>query len=99
MTTAIRCSQLVKHYDGRPPVEAVRVLEPTEGDVEVLGLRWGGRDEDALRHRLGISLQETRLSEKLTVRETLTLFRSFYRHGIEPDQAIAVVSLEEKANA
>src|SRR5437588_579361 len=71
------------------------LLEPTEGDVEVLGLRWGER-EDILRQRLGISLQETRLSEKLTVRETLTLFRSFYLHGIEfavaegqapPDQA------------
>src|SRR5438067_6138981 len=57
------------------------LLEPTEGDVEVLGLRWGGPDEDALRQRIGISLQETRLSEKLTVRETLTLFRSFYRRG------------------
>jgi ABC-2 type transport system ATP-binding protein len=130
MSSAIRCSRLVKHYEGRPPVEAVRgldldvqtgecfgllgpngagktttieilegLLEPTEGDVEVLGLRWGGRDEDALRQRLGISLQETRLSEKLTVRETLTLFRSFYRHGIEPDEAIAVVSMEEKADA
>jgi ABC-2 type transport system ATP-binding protein len=75
------------------------LLEPTEGEVEVLGLRWGGRDEDALRQRLGISLQETRLSEKLTVRETLTLFRSFYQQGIEPDQAIAVVSMQEKANA
>ncbi|MHB1423077.1 MAG: ABC transporter ATP-binding protein [Gemmataceae bacterium] len=130
MTPAIRCSRLVKHYPGRPPIEAVRgldlavevgecfgllgpngagktttieilegLLDPTEGDVEVLGRRWGGRDEDALRQRLGISLQETRLPEKLTVRETLTLFRSFYRHGVEPDDAIAVVSMEEKANA
>src|SRR3954453_4881227 len=61
------------------------LLEPTEGDVEGLGLHWGGRDDDALRQRLGISLQETRLSEKLTVRETLTLFRSFYRQGITPE--------------
>src|SRR5438132_11686598 len=72
------------------------LLEPTEGDVEVLGLHWGGRDDDALRQRLGISLQETRLAEQLTVRETLTLFRSFYRRGVEPDEAIAVVSMEEK---
>src|SRR5215475_5815152 len=75
------------------------LLEPTSGDVEVLGMSWGGRDEEALRQRLGISLQETRLSEKLTVRETLTLFRSFYRRGLEPDEAVAVVSLEEKAGA
>src|SRR5690606_20370036 len=47
----------------------------------------------------GISLQETRLSEKLTVGETLTLFRSFYRQGIDPLQAMARVSLEEKAKS
>src|SRR5438270_2864143 len=49
------------------------LLAPTSGEVEVLGLRWG-QDDDALRQRLGISLQETRLTEKLTVRETATLF-------------------------
>src|SRR3954453_21515469 len=51
------------------------LLPPTAGDVEVLGRRWGEAD-DALRQRLGITLQETRLAEKLTVRETLVLFRS-----------------------
>src|SRR5207249_11450965 len=54
-------------------------------------------NERALRERLGISLQETRLSDKLTVREILVLFRSFYARGITPDEAIALVSLEEKA--
>src|SRR5437762_7589524 len=44
------------------------LLDATSGDVEVLGLRWG-RDDDALRQRLGISLQETRLADKLSVRE------------------------------
>jgi ABC-2 type transport system ATP-binding protein len=74
------------------------LLEPTAGEVEVLGRRWGVGDSE-LRQRLGITLQETRLSEKLTVRETLTLFRSFYRHGVSPDESIAFVSLEEKADA
>src|SRR3954451_1963797 len=46
-----------------------------------------------------MSLQETRLSEKLTVRETVTLFRSFYRRGLPADEAIAQVSLQEKAQA
>jgi len=130
VTDSIRCLQLVKRYEGRPPVEAVRgldlavatgecfgllgpngagktttieifegLLEPTSGDVEVLGRRWGGRDDDALRQRIGVSLQETRLSEKLTIRETITLFRSFYARGLDPAEAIRVVSLEEKANA
>src|SRR6058998_919782 len=51
------------------------LLPATSGTVRVLGQSWGAADE-ALRQRLGISLQETRLSEKLTVRETVTLFRS-----------------------
>src|SRR5438445_12470364 len=70
------------------------LLQATAGDVEVLGMRWG-RDDTAIKERTGISLQETRLAEKLTVRESLRLFRSFYRTGITPDEAIARVSLEE----
>lgn len=129
MDLAIRCQQLVKRYDGKPPVEAVRGLDleirvgecfgllgpngagktttieilegllgATSGSVEVLGRHWG-QDDQAIRERIGISLQETKLSEKLSIRETLTLFRSFYRHGITPEEAMSRVSLEEKADA
>jgi ABC-2 type transport system ATP-binding protein len=74
------------------------LLEPTSGQVEVLGMNWH-RDEATLRRRIGISLQETRLADKLTLRETVTLFRSFYPSGLTPEQAIRRVSLDEKANA
>lgn len=74
------------------------LLDATSGQVEVLGYRWG-RDDRQIRERIGISLQETKLADKLTVRETIGLFRSFYRTGIEPDQAMRRVSLEEKAAA
>jgi ABC-2 type transport system ATP-binding protein len=74
------------------------LTEATHGEVEVLGMRWG-RDDAAIKERIGISLQETRLSEKLLVRETITLFRSFYRRGLEPEEVIRRVSLEEKAAA
>jgi ABC-2 type transport system ATP-binding protein len=74
------------------------LLAPTSGDVEVLNSRWGAND-DALRQRIGITLQETRLSEKLTVRETLRLFRSFYAKGLAPDTVLEQVSLTEKAGA
>jgi ABC-2 type transport system ATP-binding protein len=69
---------------------------PDEGEVVVLGRRWGERDRE-LRELLGISLQETQFSEKLTVHETVTLFRSFYRNGPAPDEVIAMVQLEEKS--
>jgi ABC-2 type transport system ATP-binding protein len=74
------------------------LLPPTSGQVEVLGLRWGLHD-GALRQRLGISLQETRLSEKLTVRETAALFRSFYVRGLDPLRVLEEVALTEKAGA
>src|SRR4051812_3668017 len=54
------------------------LLEPDAGDVEILGLRWA-TDARELRQRLGVQLQETQLAEKLTVGETLRMFRSFYQ--------------------
>jgi ABC-2 type transport system ATP-binding protein len=73
------------------------LLDATAGDVEVLGMRWAD-DAGEIRQRIGISLRETKLAEKLSVHETLALFRSFYRRGLEPEEAIARVALEEKAN-
>ena len=68
------------------------------GIVEVLGLRWESHAHE-IRTRLGIQLQETQLSEKITVRETLELFRSFFPNGPSPTDAIALVQLEEKQHA
>lgn len=74
------------------------LTEPDEGEVSVLGLNWKA-NEPELRQRLGVQLQETQLSEKLTVRETVRLFRSFYRSGNRVEDVIARVQLEEKVNA
>jgi ABC-2 type transport system ATP-binding protein len=71
---------------------------PDDGEVLVLGRRWGG-DDRALRELLGISLQETQFSEKLTVAETVQLFRSFYREGPSAVEVIALVQLQEKAGS
>jgi ABC-2 type transport system ATP-binding protein len=74
------------------------LTRPDSGVVEVLGLRW---DTDAreLRERLGIQLQDTQLADKLTVLETVQLFRSFFARGLAPEEAIGVVELEEKRDA
>lgn len=68
------------------------------GEVEVLGLRWSS-DASTLRQKLGIQLQETQLAEKLTVFETLSLFRSFFLQGPGAEEAIRMVQLEEKRGA
>jgi ABC-2 type transport system ATP-binding protein len=129
MDIAIRCRDLRKVYDGKPPVEALRgldlevgagecfgilgpngagktttveilegILAASSGDVEVLGLRWG-RNDRALRERIGVSLQETRLADKLTVEETLELFASFYRKGRPAAKVMAEVGLTEKRSS
>jgi len=71
---------------------------PDTGEVEVLGRRWNS-DAEQLRQLLGIQLQDTQLSEKLTVLETVRLFRSFFRQGAQASDVIARVQLEEKQNS
>ncbi len=74
------------------------LLPPSSGEVEVLGRRWG-RDDHEIRERLGVCLQQTVLSERLEVGETLALFRAFYRHGRETGQVCREVGLQEKLRA
>jgi len=74
------------------------ILDATSGDVEVLGRSWD-RDAAEIRRRIGISLQETRLADKLTVVEVIRMFRSFYPNGLDPEEAIRRVSMEEKARS
>ncbi len=71
--------------------------KPDAGTVEVLGLRWA-TDARELRERIGISLQETQLAEKITVGETINLFRSLYRTARPLDEVIDAVQLGEKRN-
>jgi ABC-2 type transport system ATP-binding protein len=74
------------------------LAEPTAGDVEILGLRWD-RHADALRERIGVALQETRLTDKLSVAETLRLFRTFYARPRPLEDLLADVQLGEKRDA
>ncbi len=87
--------------NGAGKTTTIEILEgltpPDAGEVAVLGTAWhdgsGGR---ALQERLGIQLQETQLADKLTVEETLRLFRSFYRRAHSVDEVLRLVELEEK---
>lgn len=74
------------------------LLDLDGGEVELLGRSWKSEPGE-LRQMLGIQLQDTQLSEKLTVAETLRLFRSFYRSGRSVADVIAVIELEDKTNA
>lgn len=74
------------------------LLARDSGDVEVLGMSWE-RDADELKQLLGIQLQDTQLSDKLSVDETLSLFRSFYSQPRTVADVITMVQLEEKQDA
>ncbi|HEY9419965.1 MAG TPA: ABC transporter ATP-binding protein [Thermoanaerobaculia bacterium] len=88
--------------NGAGKTTTIEILEgltaPDAGEVELLGSKWTG-DGRALRERLGISLQETQLNEKLTVGETIRLFRSFYENGRDPEAVLNQLSLDEKRDA
>jgi len=88
--------------NGAGKTTTIEILEGLQradaGEVTVLGKTWG-RNDDELRARLGMQLQETKLNEKLTVFETLRLFRSFYTQGADINDVLALVELESKRDA
>jgi ABC-2 type transport system ATP-binding protein len=71
------------------------LIAADEGTIELLGLNWKA-DSGQLRQRIGIQLQETQFPDKLTVEETLRMFRSFFKRGISVDESIRTAQLEEK---
>jgi len=89
--------------NGAGKTTTIEILEglnrPDAGEVRVLGQRWTGGADRALRERLGIQLQETKLQDKVSVIETLELFRSFYRRGPAADEVMRRVALEDKRDA
>jgi ABC-2 type transport system ATP-binding protein len=72
------------------------IQKPDQGEIHLLGRKWKG-NEDYLHRIIGISLQETRYIDKLTVWETLRLFASFFSLGNDRvTEIINNVGLDEK---
>ncbi|HYN20815.1 MAG TPA: ABC transporter ATP-binding protein, partial [Thermoanaerobaculia bacterium] len=88
--------------NGAGKTTTIEILEgltpPDAGEVEILSSAWT-RNGRELRERIGISLQETQLYDKLTVEETIRLFRSFYQEGREPEEVLVQLALEEKRSS
>ncbi|WP_328605535.1 ABC transporter ATP-binding protein [Amycolatopsis sp. NBC_00345] len=79
-TTTVECLQGLRTADA--------------GTISVLGLD-PAHDRDELRRRVGVQLQESRLPEKLRVREALELFASFYPHPADVDGLLRRLALED----
>lgn len=88
--------------NGAGKTTTIEILEglthPDDGEVEVLGKRWGDQDR-AIRQQIGIQLQESQLGDKLTVHEVLVLFRSLYDSGKDPEELLKLFELEAKRDA
>ena len=78
-------------------VEIIEGIQfPDKGDIRLFGKHWK-HNKDELHHLIGISLQETLFEDKLTVRETLRLFGSFYELTEKRvDEILDMVNLQEK---
>jgi len=88
--------------NGAGKTTTIEMLEgltrPDAGEIEILGRTWS-TDAEGIRERIGVQLQETRLQEKVTVLETLRLFRSFYRDGRDLAEVLEAVGLTDKRDA
>lgn len=79
-------------------VEMLEGLKKNDsGSIHLFGLDLGKHKKEIME-KVGILLQETNLYKKLTVLETLSLFRSFYKEGLEPKEIISLIQLTDKEN-
>ncbi|MFL5712970.1 MAG: ABC transporter ATP-binding protein [Chloroflexota bacterium] len=80
-------------------VESIAGLRtPDSGTISVLGLD-PRRDRDRLRTLVGVQLQESELPERITVREAVELFASFYADPADPRELIGDLGLDDKRGA
>jgi len=88
--------------NGAGKTTTIEMLEglkrPDAGELEILGLDWS-RDARRIRASIGVQLQETDLLGKLTVAETVRMFRAFYTDTRTVDEVLDIVGLQEKRDA
>lgn len=80
-------------------LEIIEGLTPADsGEIEILGLNWH-HDAKEIRARIGVQLQSTSLFNKITPREALDLYGSYYPKCRGTQELLKLVQLEDKADA
>jgi ABC-2 type transport system ATP-binding protein len=80
-------------------LEMIEGLTPPDaGEIEICGLSWRGHGQE-IRSRIGVQLQATSLFNKITPREALELFGSYYPKRRPTDELLDLVQLKDKADA
>ena len=72
----------------------IGLLKKTEGEISVLDMD-PEKELDAIKQRIGVQLQSPSLFPRLTVKETLELFASFYPAPLAVSEAASQVNLED----
>jgi ABC-2 type transport system ATP-binding protein len=85
--------------NGAGKTTTVEILEgyrlADAGEISVLG-HDPGRNERALKERIGIVLQDTGIEPFLTVEEAISLYRGYYPHPRPLEEILDVVGLQDK---
>lgn len=76
----------------------VGLREPDSGEIEICGLDLRRRRRE-VKERIGAALQTTALQDKITPREALALFASFYHAAASPEGLLERFALTGKADA
>jgi ABC-2 type transport system ATP-binding protein len=88
--------------NGAGKTTTIEILEglrdPDAGTAEVLGLDVR-KHPQSIKQRIGVQLQTVSLYPRLTVRELLDLFGSFFEHHLPTQQLIDAVDLGERDKA
>jgi ABC-2 type transport system ATP-binding protein len=80
-------------------LEMIEGLTPPDaGEIEICGLNWRDNAQQ-IRARIGVQLQATSLYNKITPREALDLFGSYYPKRRATDELLELVQLKDKADA
>jgi ABC-2 type transport system ATP-binding protein len=80
-------------------LEMIEGLTPADaGEIGICGLNWRQHAQE-IRARIGVQLQATSLYNKITPREALELFGSYYPKRRQTQELLELVQLQEKADA
>ena len=72
----------------------IGLIERTSGDISVLGMEPESELKE-IKQRIGVQLQNPSLFPRLTVKETLELFASFYPEPLDVGSAAGQVGIED----
>ena len=80
-------------------LEMIEGLTPADaGTIEISGLNWR-QNAPEIRALIGVQLQATSLYNKITPREALDLFGSYYPKRLDTDELLDLVQLKDKADS